>query len=299
MPLAVNLCPVAAHRQQQSPRHPHRPVGQQTPPQLRRRLLQRLQQVRREPQQLRCQHFPHRRRQNAVQRPRRHHQHRRSGHGVPQGAAGIQQSRHLGGPALHAHPDRRQLAPQAVAGRRPEHHRHHPIGRPGAARQQPHAQHTPGHGAGPGAHQQRQPENPRLSAEGDHREDHPRRDLHRQQTQKAAPRQKHRHGVGPAQKGPQGITPSPQRNARKAGSAKEQQVVHERIENKHAVYIHGGHGAAPLLVTQTIIGQRTGKTGRKKEAGPISSDPPQCSEKVFSPRCASFLCFLRVQKTYD
>ena len=265
MPLAINLCPVAAHRQQQSPRHPHRPVGQQTPPQLRRRPLQRLQQVRREPQQLRCQHWPYRRRQSAVQCPRRHHQHRRPGHRVPQGAAGIQQGRHLGGPALHAHPDRRQLAAQAVAGRRPEHHRHHPIGRGGgnqqhlggdvsiehpldhrhgAARQQPQAQHAPGHGAGHGQQQQRQPENPRLSAEGNHREDHPYRDLHRQQTQKAPPRQKHRHGVGPAQKGPQGITPSPQRNARKAGSAKEQQVVHERVQHEHAVHIHCGHFAA-------------------------------------------------------
>ena len=210
------------HRQQQSPRHPHRPVWHQAAPELRRRLLQRLQQIRRKPQQVRRQEAPDLGRQGAVQGPRGCHQHRRAGHRVPQGTAGVQQSRQSGGTAIDTHPNAYQLTPQAVPGRRPEHYCQHQIRRPGgdqqhlggdigvkhapdhrhgAACQQPQPQHAPSHGTGYGKQQQCQPRQPLLPAEGDHGENHPCRDLHRQQAQKAAPRQKHRHGVGPAQDG--------------------------------------------------------------------------------------------------
>lgn len=265
------------------------------PPQLRRRLLQGLQQIRRESQQLRRQQPRRLGRQDAVQAPRGHHQHRRAGHRVPQSAAGVQQRRQDGGPAPHAHPCVRQLASQAVAGGGPEHHRQHQIGRRrcdqqhfggdirikyapdhrhAAACQETQPQHASGHGAGHGEQQQGQPEEPFLAAEGNHRQHHPRRGLHRQQAQKAAPGQKHRHGVSPAQRRRQNVPPPAQPDARQAPGAKQQQVVHQSVEYKHAVHIHRGHGPAPFPVTQTIIGQRAGKTGRKKEAGPMKSAPP-------------------------
>ena len=267
MPLPRNFRPVAAHRQQQSTRHTHRPVWHQAAPKLRRRLPQRFQQIRRKPQQVRRQEAPDLGRQGAVQGPRGCHQHRRAGHRVPQGAAGVQQGRQSGGPAIHTHPNAHQLAPQAVPGRRPEHHRQHQIRRPGGdqqhfggdvgvkhapdhrhgtARQQPQPQHAPGHGTGHGKQQQRQTEEPLLPAEGDHGEDHPRRDLYRQQPQKAAPRQEDRHGVGSAQGGRQGVAPAAQGHSRQPPGAKQQQVVHQGVENEHAVHIDCRHGAAPL-----------------------------------------------------
>ena len=267
MPLPRNFCPVAAGRQQQPARHTHRPVGHQAPPQLRRRLPQRLQQIRREPQQPRRQKMPGLGRQSAVQGPRRHHQHRRAGHRVPQGAAGVQQGCQGGGPSAHAHPYAHQLTPQAMACRRPEHHGQNQVRRPGgdqqhfggdvgiedashhrhaASRQQAQPQHASGHCTGNGKQQQRQPPQPLLGAEGDDRQDHPRRQLHRQRSQKTAPRQEHRHGVGPAQGGRQGVAPPAQGHSRQPPGAKEQQIVHQGVEHKHAVHINRRHGAAPL-----------------------------------------------------
>ena len=237
------------------------------PPQFRRRPLQRLQQVRREPQQLRRQQLPDLAGQGAVQGLRGHHQHRRAGHRVPRGASGVQQGRQCGtaAPKIHPHPD--QLAAQTVAGRRPEHHRQNQIGRGcgdqqhfcghicvkdtpdhrhAAACQQSQSQHAPGHGAGHGEQQQRQPQQPRLGAKGDHGKKDPCRQLHREKAQKTAPRQEYRHGIGPAQDCPQSVAPPAQSHPRQAPGAKQQQIVHQGIQHKHTVHIYHRHGAASL-----------------------------------------------------
>ena len=166
----------------------------------------------------------------------------------------------------NAHPDRHQLAVHALFGRCPEHHRQHQIGRGGggqqhlgvhvriehavhhghaASGQQAQPQHAPGHGAGDGKEQQRQPQQLLLPAVGRQRQQHARRQLHRRRREKAQPRQKHRHRVGAPQQSRQQIPPPPEGDPRQPAHGEHQQIVHQRVQHKHAVHIHHGQTAPP------------------------------------------------------
>ena len=276
------------------------------PPQPRRRLLQGFQQIRREPQQLRRQQTSRLGRQGAIQSSRRHHQHRRPGHRVPQSAAGIQQRCQGRDPAVYAHPDIHQLSAQAVAGRRPKHHRQYQVGRrrgdqqylggdigienapdhrDTASRQKAQPQHAPSHGAGHSKEQQRQPQQTRFGAEGDQGKNHTHRDLYRQEAQKAAPRQKHRHGVGSAQHCRQRIAPAAQPDARQPPGAKHQQIVHQGVQHKDAVHINGRHGPAPLRHGSHYRTAPPGKPVAKRRRTPRKSGPPLLTISIFVSVC--------------
>ena len=274
VPLPRNFRPIAAHRQQQSAVHPHRMVGDQPEPQIRRRPQQRLQQLCRTLQRWRGQQAPDLPRQRAVQPPWRHHQHRLAGHRVPEGIPRVAKGGEGRLPAAEAHPGRHQLPPDALSGRRPEHHRQHQIGRGGGNQQDPgvhvrvehavhhrHAatgqqaqsQHTTRQGAGDGEEQQRQPQQLLLPAVGRQRQQHPRRQLHRRGGKKAQSRQEHRHGIGAPQQPRQQIPAPPEGDPRQPAHGERKQIVHQRIQHEHAVHIHHGQVRRPLSVPRNIL----------------------------------------------
>lgn len=293
------LRPVAAHRQQQPLRQPHRPVWHQGKLPSRRRRPQGLQQIRRETQQLRRQQSPHLGRQSTVQRSPGRHQHRRPGDGVAQGVSRIVEGRHGHHPALQAHSHRQEPPLHAPFGRRPEHHRHHSVGcrrgneqHPGvhvriedaprhghAAGEEPQSQHAPGHGAGEGEKQQRQPRQLLLPAESRQGQQHPRCQFCRRLCQEGEPREKHRRCVDASQQRPQEIPPPPQWPPRQTGRTHQQQIVHHRVEGEHTVDIDHRHAPFPLSTVSgsqggpadLIIGRPARKSRRKK--GPAVPSP--------------------------
>ena len=242
-------------------------IRQQAGPQLRRRLPHRLQQIRRRPQPLRRQqgaHFPG---QSAVQRVGRRHQDRLAIRRVPQGVAAVPEGGQFYDTAADADPHREQFAADALPGRRTEHHRYDQIGRAGrhqqnfdvhigiknavhrrdrAARQQSQRQHTARQSAGDGKQQQRQPQELFLPAKGQQGEQNSRRQLGRSGGQKAAARQEHRRGIGPARQRRQQIASPPERHPRQPGRDQKEQIVHGGVQHKHAVHIDHCHGAVPL-----------------------------------------------------
>ena len=119
------------------------------------------------------------------------------------------------------------------------HHRH------AAPRHQAQGQHAPGHGTGDGEQQQRQPQQLCLSSIGRQRQQYACRQLHRRCGEKAQPRQKYRHGIGAPQQARQKVASPPEGNARQTRGAEHQQIVHQRVQHKHAVHIH--HGQAIRL----------------------------------------------------
>ena len=118
---------------------------------------------------------------------------------MAQGVSRIVEGRHGHYLSPQAHPHRQQPSLQSPFGRRPEHHRHHGVGRrsgdeqhPGvhiriedaprhrhAAGKEPQSQHTPGQSAGEAEKQQRQPRQLLLPAKGHQGQQYPRRRLHR------------------------------------------------------------------------------------------------------------------------
>ena len=266
IPLPRHLRPVAAHRQQQSARHSHRVVGDQTEPQLRRRPHHGLQQLCGTLQRSAVQQRADLSWKRAVQPPRRHHQHWRPGDRIPQGVSRVAESGKRRGPPGQTHLCPHQLAPDALSRRRTKHHCQNQIGRGrsgqqhlcihvrvehavhhrhAAPRHQAQGQHAPGHGTGDGEQQQRQPQQLCLSSIGRQRQQYACRQLHRRCGEKAQPRQKYRHGIGAPQQARQKVASPPEGNARQTRGAEHQQIVHQRVQHKHAVHIH--HGQAIRL----------------------------------------------------
>ncbi len=213
-----------------------------------------------------------RRRRGQVQSAGGQYQHRPAVRG-PEAAARVPQGRQFRRPPGDAHPDRQQFPPDGVARRRPEDHRQHGVGRRGghhqgpgvhvgvehpvhrrdpAPCQQSQAQHTARHGAGDGEKQQFQPQQFLLPAVGDEPQQDPRRDFHRRLGQEAQARQEHRRRVGPPGQGRQGVAPPFQRQPRKAGGAEEEQIVHQPVQQEHAVYVDDRH-AAPAPFFQELL----------------------------------------------
>lgn len=240
-------------------------------PQLRRRPAHRRQQVRRSAERLRCQHLPDFPRQHGVQSAGSRHQHRLSCRRIPQCVSAVPQGGQLCDPAADADPHRERLAADTVLCRRPEHHRQHQIcrgggdqqdfgvyvrvkdavhHRHGAARQQSQRQHTAREAAGDREQQQRQAEQLFLPAVGQQRQQHTCRRLCRRGGQKAAPGQEHRYGIGAARQSRQQIPSPPEGHSRQPGGQQEQQIIHRRIQDKHAVHIYHRHGI-PLLFNGT------------------------------------------------
>ena len=249
-------------------------VRQKIGPQMGRRRLKRDQKIRRRRQTLRRQQSPGLPGQQAVQGTGGGYQHRPSLRGLPKAGSSVQQRRQLHHPARRRDPDGNQLSPDTVSRRRPENHRQHQIGRPGgeyqnpavdvrikhashrrdlASGQQPQRQYAPRHGAGDRQQQQRQPEKPLLATKGDDRQQHSRRRLYRACGEKAHSRQKRRCGVGPAGQGRQQIPPSPEGDTRQPSGGEQQQVIHQGVEDKHAVDVNHRHGAPPLLCPMAIL----------------------------------------------
>ena len=219
-------------------------------PQLRRRLPQRLQYVRRGPQTLRQQQPPGLRGQKALQGAGGRHQHRLSAPRLPKAIASVPQGHQRDGPAIQTGPDRQKPARHPMPGGGPERHRQHQIGcrrgsqqhlgvhirvknavhhRHPAPRQQSHRQHAPGHGAGDHKQQQRQPEKPLLPAKGRHSQQHTRRHLHRRGGQESPSRQKHRCGIGSSGQGRQQIPPPPEGDSRQPARYQQKQIIHHRV----------------------------------------------------------------------
>ncbi|CAN4030609.1 TnpV protein, partial [Dysosmobacter welbionis] len=84
-----------------------------------------------------------------------------------------------------------------------------------------------------------------LSSIGRQRQQYACRQLHRRCGEKAQPRQKYRHGIGAPQQARQKVASPPEGNARQTRGAEHQQIVHQRVQHKHAVHIH--HGQAIRL----------------------------------------------------
>ena len=191
---------------------------------------------------------------------------------MAQGIPGVMECRHGHHPPLQAHPDLQKPPLQSPLGRRPEHHRHNGVGRrrgdeqhPGvhvrienaprhgdAAGEEPQSQHTPGHSAGEGEKQQRQPRQLLLPAKGRHCQQYSRCDLHRRPGKEGKPRKKDRRCVGAAQQRREEIPSPPQGPPRQAGRAYQQQIVHHRVEGKHTVDINHRHAALPFPPPSSI-----------------------------------------------
>ena len=97
----------------------------------------------------------------------------------------------------------------------------------------------------------------------DEAQQHPRRQLHRRLGQKAQPRQKHRRRVSAPGQGRQCVAPPPQGKPRQPGRAEEEQIVHQSVQNKHAVYVNDRHAAPPPFSKGYY---RTGKPGKRSQS---------------------------------
>ena len=238
-------------------------IRQQAGPQLRGRPAHSLQQVRRSLQPLRRQQAADLPGQAAVQGARRRHQHRLAARRIPEAVATVPEGGQFRSAPANTDPHRQQPAADAVPCRRPEHHRHHQIGRGGrdqqdlgvhiriedavyrrdpAARQQPQGQNASRQGAGNGEQQQNQPQELFLPAESQQRQQDARRQLGRRGGQEPAARQEHRHGIGPAGQGRQQIASPPERQPRQPGRDQKKQIIHGRVQHKHAVHVDHRHG---------------------------------------------------------
>ena len=240
--------------------------------------------------------------QDLVQGPCRQNQHGPAAARLPQAVAAVPQGCQLRRPAPYAHPHCQQLAPHAVAGRRPEYNRQQQIGpggsyeqhlgvhirvenavhrRHGAACHHSQGHHAACQGPGKAKEQRRQPAQVLLSAKGRQGQQHPCRRLGRRGRQKAQSRQEYRRRVAPAQGRRQRIPPPPQGHPGQPGRHQTEEIVHQSVEKKHAVQIDHRHVSALLSGgSSPIIGQAPGKSRRKKEAPRI---PPK-SAHAPSPR---------------
>lgn len=227
---------------------------------------QRLQQFFRTPQPLRRQQGPDFPGQCRVQSAQGDYDHRMTGPGVPEDVSVVVQGGQGRCPAIQAEADREQLPPDAMPRRRTEHGSQHKINRGsgqqkplpvhigikdavdyrnGSPCQQSQAQYAARHSAGQRKQKHRQAEQPRFSAEGQQGQQDPRRQLYRRRGKKGAPRKEHRRGISTAGKGRQKIALSLQRQTGQSSRCQKQQIVHDRIQNEHAVYVDHCHDAAP------------------------------------------------------
>ena len=262
MPDAVHLQPVTAQGQQQPP------PSQGLVRQQQRPLPQKAQGAHlpgRVRQGLGAEVGPQRRGKQLPGGLRRQHRDGSPGH-VPQLVAAVVEGgeAHLPPGPVDAQPDGPPL--HAPPGRRPEHHAQKKVSRPGGDEQHPQVhlgveypplhrhpagekaqgQHTARHAAGEGEQQQRPPQEAPLPAKGDGRHEKPRRQLPRQACQAPQPRQEHRRGVAPAEKRRRQAAPAPGRQAGEQLRPPQQQVIHQRVEEKHAVQVHHRHPAPPF-----------------------------------------------------
>lgn len=286
MPYTGKLHPVRPHRQQQSGWHPHRVIRQQTGPQLRRRLPDLFQQVRRRPQTLRRQQTAQLPGKAGFQSAGCRHQHRLTARRVPQGVAAVPESSQLRNAPPHADPHRDQLAANAVPRRRPKYHRQNQIGRTGrnqqdldvhiriknavhcrnrASRQQPYGQHTARQGAGYGKQQQEQTKKLFFSAKDQQRQQRAHRQLDQRSGQEASARQKNRHGIGPARQRRKQTAPPPDRYACQPGREQKEQVIHGRVQQKYAVHINHCHAVRPPFVN--AVHYRAGPPEKPSQKG--------------------------------
>ena len=204
-----------------------------------------------------------------------HRQYRVPG-GVPQAVPSVPESRQRRGASQQRHPDGDSLPPQAVGCRRPENHCHqqvdarcrnqqnsavdvgveHPPGVGDALPcQQSQCQNHPRQHAGNGKGQQRQPPEMPFTAEGQQRQQHAGRRLHRKRGQKAPSRQEHRRSVKPSQNAAEGIALPPQRNPRQTGRRQHQQIIQQGVEQKHAVQIDYRHRPPPFQEDYSLPGR--------------------------------------------
>lgn len=267
MACSANLHPVCPDCQQQPRGGAHRAVRNQPGAQFRSRLAQRLQQVRREPKQLRCQQPPDTLRQNSIQTPRRRHQYRLSAIGITEPVPAVPKSCQLCGTTTYANSYGQPLPPDAMAGSRPEYDGYQQICRgrrcqqnfsvhirikytvgPGqsASGQQAQPQNAPSQSTGQGKQQQRQPQQVLLSSKSHQGHQDARRQLGWPASQKTASGQKYRHSIDTAQDGRQRIPPSPQRHARQPGGDQTEEIIHHAIEQKYGIHIDYRHTSPPL-----------------------------------------------------
>ncbi len=285
---AVHLQPVAAQGQQQ-PAAPHRPVGEQQRP------LSQPSQFRQLPcgilQGLRREIPPERRRKELPGGRRRQHGHRLP-RGIPQAVAAVVEGCEGYFPACPADPQPQVLPRHPLPGRRPEDHAQHQVGCQGGDKQhpeihpgiedaplhrhpageEPQGQHAARHAAGEGEEQQRPPEEAPLPAEGQPRQQKARRQLPRPGCQPPKPRQEDRRRVSPAEGSRQQAAPPPGGNAGEQLRSPEQEVVHQGVQQEHAVKVHHRHAPAPpLKLPETIISPPGRKDRRKRGTGKKAS----------------------------
>lgn len=153
-----------------------------------------------------------------------------------------------------------------MASHSPEHHRQHHIGRRSghhqdpsihigiknavnhwhtASGQQSQAQNTARHSAGDSEEQENQPQKLLLPAIGRQAHQHTRRQLNRCLGEKPPPRQEYRRRVSASQEGGQKTAAPSQRQARQPGGSQEQEVIHQPVQEKNAVYVNYRHAASP------------------------------------------------------
>lgn len=264
IPYPIDFCPLCSDAQKQPACRSHRAIGEQPGPQLRRFTAQGLQQCFGTAQALRGQ----RRAQDPIQNAGGDHQHRPAAGRLPKTVAAVPQGGELRRPVSEAEPDRQQRARRGVAGRCPEYHRQHGVGRRGgnqqdpgvhigvkhaadhrhaSSRQQTQTQHTAGHSAGNGEEQQRQPEQAALAAVGNQAQQHPCRQLYRRCAEPGQPRQEHRRRISAPGQAPQQIAPPPQGKSRQPGRRQKQQIVHSPVKEEYAVDVNDCHDPPPLV----------------------------------------------------
>ena len=209
-------------------------IGRQPGPQGRSRRPERLQKLLRGPEPFRRQKPRRRRRQNPPQRPRGCHQHSPAVRS-PETAAAVRQGRQLRRPAAQADPHRQQRPLDSVARRRPKDNRQDGIGR------------RPGDDQNPQIHiGVKDAVHHRHAASRQQPQAPPRRQLHRAGGQDAQPRQNPRRRVSTPRQGPQNIPAAAQGKTRQAGGREQQQIIHQRVQGKHAVYVNDRHTPSPF-----------------------------------------------------
>lgn len=235
-------------------------------------------------QTLRFHQKPYLCRQHRVQRIGRNYQHWASAHRITETVSRIPECGQLPNPSIQAQPDWQQFSLNPVMGRGPKHHGEDKIGgcgchdqhpdrdvrvehaaelRDSSACQHSQAQHRPCHCAGDAEEEQQHPQEAFFPAKGHQRQQCPRRQFYRPFRQEIPSWEKYRRRVDSAQQTRQQIPSPPGRDARQASRPQQQKIVHETIEQKHAVHIDNCHRSPPFTRCPLIIGQAFRKSRRK------------------------------------
>ena len=286
LPDTVGLQPVAAQCQQQ-PAASHRPAGQQQWPLPQPSELREL--PRRVPQGLRREVRPQIRREKPPGRLCRQDSHRPPP-GIPEAVAAVIEGGNGNLPAIPVDAQRHALFLHPLPGRRPEDDAQQQVGRNGGDEQhpqihtgiedaplcrhptgeEPQRQHAARHAAGEREKEDRPPKKSPLPAEGDGCQQEPRRQLPGPGGHPSQPRQKDRRRVASAEDRRQEAAPSPCRDPGEELRPPQKEVIHQGIQQKHAVQVHHRHPISPSLphrdhYTHPSAGKTVAKGGQEKK----------------------------------